>query len=226
MSPELKKKFESDIRIGIVCTGYSNGAFMNYITKTLGLKLIIARTGVKFLHREAKEFDISIYFESNGHGTVFSQEHTLPKITKLNSFCNSATDSQLLEFISLFLCLFNRTTGDSLAIFNATECCLNFLNMTTLDFYNIYTELPAINYKLEVKNKTIFLPNEDETRLIEPKETQSLIDEVCSKYTQSRCFIRPSGTEDVIRIYAEAQSLNEANEIIEIVKKYILDNYS
>jgi len=27
-------------------------------------------TGVKFLHHKAQEFDIGVYFEANGHGTV------------------------------------------------------------------------------------------------------------------------------------------------------------
>lgn len=32
-------------------------------------------TGVKHLHHAAEEFDIGVYFEANGHGTVlFSRE--------------------------------------------------------------------------------------------------------------------------------------------------------
>ena len=29
-----------------------------------------AKTGVKHLHHKALEFDIGVYFEANGHGTV------------------------------------------------------------------------------------------------------------------------------------------------------------
>lgn len=29
-----------------------------------------AETGVKHLHHKAMEFDIGVYFEANGHGTV------------------------------------------------------------------------------------------------------------------------------------------------------------
>lgn len=29
-------------------------------------------TGVKYLHHKAQEFDIGVYFEANGHGTVRS----------------------------------------------------------------------------------------------------------------------------------------------------------
>ena len=34
-------------------------------------------TGVKFLHHRALEFDVGVYFEANGHGTVvFSPQAT------------------------------------------------------------------------------------------------------------------------------------------------------
>jgi phosphoacetylglucosamine mutase len=226
LSNDLRTKFQNEIKIGTICTAYSNGAFMSYVAKTLGFKLIIAKTGVKHLHHEAKNFDLAIYFESNGHGTIFTKEDILTKITKLNSFCMSALDSQVLEMISIFISVFNKTTGDAISIFIATECSLRLLNMTSLELYNIYHELPAINTKVNVSDKSVFKPNNDETRLKSPESMQNIIDEVVSKFESGRCFIRPSGTEDVVRIYAEAKSYEEAAEITELVKKYILDNYS
>ena len=56
---------------------------MNYINNFLNFPLICAKTGVKHLHKKAKNFDIAIYFESNGHGTVYSNEEVLKKIQKL-----------------------------------------------------------------------------------------------------------------------------------------------
>ena len=38
--------------------------------KKLGIKTVCTATGVKNLYHEALNYDISIYFESNGHGTV------------------------------------------------------------------------------------------------------------------------------------------------------------
>ena len=35
-----------------------------------GLPLKCVATGVKHLHHAAQEFDIGVYFEANGHGTV------------------------------------------------------------------------------------------------------------------------------------------------------------
>jgi phosphomannomutase len=39
-----------------------------------------ASTGVKYLHHEAKHFDIGIYFESNGHGTVLFKPSLLQRL--------------------------------------------------------------------------------------------------------------------------------------------------
>lgn len=39
-------------------------------------------TGIKYLHNKALEFDIGIYFEANGHGTVLFKETTIEAIKK------------------------------------------------------------------------------------------------------------------------------------------------
>ena len=198
---------------------------MKYVKETLGFNLDIAKTGIRHLHHKSKAYDIGIYFESNGHGNIAFKDDIITKITKLNSFCNSAVDSQVLEFINIFLSMFNRTIGDSLSALICIESCLRFLNMSIDDFYNIYNEYPAVNVKVKISNKSIFKPNDDETRLVSPIDMQEKIDEIVSKYECGRSFIRPSGTEDVLRIYAEARTLEEANEIAELVKTYILTNY-
>lgn len=36
-----------------------------------------AKTGVKHLHHKAQEFDIGVYFEANGHGTVSKGTHVI-----------------------------------------------------------------------------------------------------------------------------------------------------
>lgn len=228
LSSNLRAKFYNNIKIGVVCTAYSNGAFMNYIQKTLGYTLLVAKTGVKHLHHKAKQFDLAFYFESNGHGTVYSDEGINSKIEKLNCFIESSSDSQTLELISIFLTMFNRTTGDSLSAFIATESSLKIMNMNAMELYNIYTELECFHLKVIVKNKNVFIPNEDETRLLEPKHIQENIDQVVQKYSNSdaRCFVRPSGTEDIVRIYAEAKTLKEAKEIADLVEKNILESYA
>lgn len=60
-------------RLGVVQTAYANGASTNYL-KQLGLEVNFTPTGVKYLHEKAAEFDIGIYFEANGHGTILFSE--------------------------------------------------------------------------------------------------------------------------------------------------------
>lgn len=36
----------------------------------LKVPVYCTKTGVKHLHHKAQEFDIGVYFEANGHGTV------------------------------------------------------------------------------------------------------------------------------------------------------------
>lgn len=55
-------------------TAYANGASTDYL-KQLGLEVVFTSTGVKYLHKKASEYDIGIYFEANGHGTIlFSKD--------------------------------------------------------------------------------------------------------------------------------------------------------
>ena len=63
-------------RLGVVQTAYANGASTDYLKK-LGLEVVFAPTGVKYLHEKAAEYDIGIYFEANGHGTIIFSESFL-----------------------------------------------------------------------------------------------------------------------------------------------------
>lgn len=45
-----------------------------------------------------------------------------------------------------------------------------------------------------------------ERRAVSPAGLQEAIDSLVKKYKQARSFVRPSGTEDVVRVYAEAET--------------------
>ena len=53
----------------------------------------------------------------------------------------------------------------------------------------------------------------DETRCIEPAALQQELDRLAAAVPSGRCFVRPSGTEDVVRVYAEAASQASADEL-------------
>lgn len=54
---------------GVVQTAYANGASTAYLQEQ-GISVALALTGVKHLHEAAKAFDVGVFYEANGHGSV------------------------------------------------------------------------------------------------------------------------------------------------------------
>jgi len=73
--PELE-----EFKLGVVHTAYANSAAIRYIKDTLGIQVSCCPTGVKFSHPEALKFDIGIYFESNGHGTIVFKDKVMDEL--------------------------------------------------------------------------------------------------------------------------------------------------
>lgn len=58
------------------------GTFCRYL-KAHGVPVAIAKTGVKFVHHEAEKYDVGVYFEANGHGTVLFKDKVLVRLTNM-----------------------------------------------------------------------------------------------------------------------------------------------
>jgi phosphoacetylglucosamine mutase len=89
----------------------------------------------------------------------------------------------------------------------------------------LYSDLPSRQVKVPVPDKSKIICNDDETRVISLPLLQTQLDEIMSTFPMGRCFIRPSGTEDVLRVYAEAISQSDADTLalatIQIVHNHI-----
>lgn len=92
----------------------------------------------------------------------------------------------------------------------------------------LYTELPSRQLKVKVKDRTMVRTNDDETKTVLPVALQPALDAAMNaqksrKNVHPRCFVRPSGTEDAVRIYAESKTQAEADalasEVVAVVKK-------
>ena len=99
------------------------------------------------------------------------------------------------------------------------------MNLSIKDVYNFYEE---ISYKMiDVKiygdnnNKYNIVANEDETKLLEPKNIQDKIDEIMNKYKNCRVLIRPSHDDNYLMIYTEYENDENNKKIIDEIKKYI-----
>ena len=70
------------IKFGVVQTAYANGASTRFLKESLGIEVAFTSTGVKHLHHKAAEYDIGIYFEANGHGTILFKKEFLQWLGK------------------------------------------------------------------------------------------------------------------------------------------------
>ena len=58
---------------------------------------VFAATGVKHLHHKAEKFDIGIYYEANGHGTVIFKSEFLKKFEVLIDSQNNLFESEAVK---------------------------------------------------------------------------------------------------------------------------------
>ena len=66
---------------------------------------------------------------------------------------------------------------------------------------------------MEVKDRNLFKTTDAERKLVEPQGLQEQIDALVSKVHDGRSFARASGTEDAVRVYAEAATRGEADDL-------------
>ena len=58
-------------------------------------------TGVKHLHHAALDFDIGVYFEANGHGTVVFSDKAMETIRDTAAKSNSAEAQNLAALVDV-----------------------------------------------------------------------------------------------------------------------------
>ena len=167
------------------------------------IPLVCVKTGVKNATPIAWKATIGSNDEPNGHGTIFVNWLDLNKLLKPHE--NMIETKKLRAFLELS----NLYVGDAICNLLMCEGAMLDLDMNITDFKDIYTELPSHMFKCVVHDRKVFKPNENEMRLIEPESTQKMIDDFVSEFPGSRAFVRPSGTEDILRLYVEANNEDE-----------------
>ncbi|KAG0535919.1 hypothetical protein BDA96_03G019300 [Sorghum bicolor] len=212
-------------RLGIVQTAYANGASTQFL-KSLGLEVVFTPTGVKYLHKRALEYDIGIYFEANGHGTVVFSEDLISQLESLSNELASqaATGSaQYRAVMRLLLAsqLINQAVGDALSGLLLVEAILQYKGWSFQSWCELYSDLPSRQLKVKVKDRSVIVTTDAETKVSQPSSLQELIDKETANYTNGRCFVRPSGTEDVVRVYAEASTQVEADSLAKSVAHHV-----
>ncbi|CAA9988326.1 phosphoacetylglucosamine mutase, putative [Plasmodium knowlesi strain H] len=235
-SGDVEEGKKKKINITIVHTAYVNSAFIHHMNEEkrhanknmdlfqyINVNIVCTKTGIKYLDQVARKSTIAILFEPNGHGTIYTN------ISQLNEWATWLEIQNDKYFLALkkFLLFFNQTTGDAMVDFIAIELCLSFLHLSIHDWDDFYTPFPSLYINLPCSKymlcKIIAHP-EHEKYLIAPQSLQSQIDKIVQTVdtAHGRCFIRSSGTEPLIRIYAEARTVAQRDEILRLVRGAVL----
>lgn len=93
------------------------------------------------------------------------------------------------------------------------ETVLAHKSWTPREWDLTYVDLPNRLVRVEVKDRNIFKTTNAERTLVEPQGLQEQIDALVGKVRDGRSFARASGTEDALRVYAEAASRGEADDL-------------
>ncbi|KAF7436768.1 Phosphoacetylglucosamine Mutase [Pleurotus ostreatus] len=200
---------DESIKVGVVQTAYANGASTKYLAERLPVKCV--STGVKHLHHAAEHYDVGVYFEANGHGTVLFSPDTLAKLADYQP--STPAQSTAVEHLVNLTQLINQTVGDALSDMLLVEVVLAHKAYGGLEWDSLYVDLPNRLVKVVVADRHIFKTVDAERRLTSPVGLQDKIDSLVGKYEGGRSFVRPSGTEDVVRVYAEAVVKSQADEL-------------
>ncbi|XP_051853287.1 phosphoacetylglucosamine mutase [Antechinus flavipes] len=211
---ELLLEVGENLKIGVVQTAYANGSSTQYLEEIMKVPVHCTKTGVKHLHHKAQEFDIGVYFEANGHGTVLFSKTAETKIRQLaKKETNDEKKRKAAMMLENVIDLINQTVGDAISDMLLVEAILVLKGLSVQQWDAIYTDLPNRQLKVMVANRQVIDTTDAERRAVTPVGLQEAIDDLVKKYRSSRAFVRPSGTEDVVRVYAEADSQENADKL-------------
>jgi phosphoacetylglucosamine mutase len=124
---------------------------------------------------------------------------------------NTPAQQASLDNLIALTDLINQTVGDALSDMLLVEVVLAYKGYGGAEWDSLYTDLPNRLVKVSVKDRGAFKTEDAERRLTAPQGLQSKLDSLIKKYEGGRAFVRASGTEDAVRVYAEATHKVEAD---------------
>jgi phosphoacetylglucosamine mutase len=119
----------------------------------------------------------------------------------------------------------NQTVGDAITDLLVVELILAMKQLSIVDWDLLYTDLPSRQLKVTIKDRNLIRTTDAERRVAEPIQLQNEIDLLIKNlgYKMARSFVRPSGTEDVVRVYAEADTQENTDNLANKVSQLVFD---
>ena len=211
---ELVAGSDIDLNLGLIQTAYANGSSTEYIEKSLKVPVACVPTGVKHLHHKAGDFDIGVYFEANGHGTVLFSQGALNKIEEAATNEDSSPEKRgAAARLAATVDLINQTVGDAISDLLLVETVLHARGWNIDDWNKAYKDLPNRLLKVKVADRTVISTTDAERKTTAPVGLQEELDKIVARYNKGRSFVRPSGTEDVVRVYAESDTQENTDRL-------------
>lgn len=110
--------------------------------------------------------------------------------------------------------MINETVGDAISDMLLVETILLTKGWDVQDWLSAYDDLANTLRKVTVVDRLAVTTADAERQCVTPDGLQAEIDKAVSKYPMGRSFVRASGTEDVVRVYAEAKTKEVMSNIL------------
>jgi phosphoacetylglucosamine mutase len=131
---------------------------------------------------------------------------------------SSQTAARMLQTLASVV---NAYIGDAISDLLLVELVLVKRNWSLADWSLLYTDLPSRMTKVLVKDRSVIETANAERTCVKPAGLQEAIDKLVAQVPNGRSFVRPSGTEDVVRVYAEATTQEAADDLAREVGKAV-----
>lgn len=93
------------------------------------------------MHHKAEAYDLGIYFEANGHGTVLFSDALLERFTTLRSTASGPAAAALDRILAASE-LINQAVGDAMSDALFVEAVLALKGWSVQDWDGMYNDLP------------------------------------------------------------------------------------
>ena len=176
-------------------------------------------TGVKHAPKIVQKYDIGANSEQNGQGTIHVNwakidEALAPKQYKIEA-----------QKLRALLKIGNSVSQDAVVNILLLEAVMLDRDYSVKMLAGLYKEVPSRLSKAVVEMKDKFTTTWDESKLTEPRRLQDFMTVFTNDTEGGRAFLRPSGTEDCLRLYVEARYDEDAQKLNDMILEEIQNRY-